>query len=176
MGSSAAWICALLVAAALIGEGNGQPAAAVDCTSQLAPVAPCLDYVQGNGKTPSSDCCKGLSSLVTTSPVCLCQLSEGKLNLSALGVTVDMKRALSLPTVCKIKGADRSRCAAILGTPAAAPQAAGPGPAMVSGSETGSPGAGSGAAATPTGAATMATSSGTLILAAAALLAWKCTS
>lgn len=144
MGSSAAWICALLVAAALIGEGNGQPAAAVDCTSQLAPVAPCLDYVQGNGKTPSSDCCKGLSSLVTTSPVCLCQLSEGKLNLSALGVTVDMKRALSLPTVCKIKGADRSRCAgklsipfsvakleshcvslvlpAILGTPAAAPQ------------------------------------------------------
>ncbi|KAJ7298106.1 hypothetical protein O6H91_Y016700 [Diphasiastrum complanatum] len=83
------------------------PAPQLDCSSEVTLLVPCLGYVQGSDKNPSSDCCKGLTSVVDTSPVCLCQLiNSGAGADSGINSTL----ALQLPSKCNLTNLDPSQC------------------------------------------------------------------
>ncbi|KAJ7571708.1 hypothetical protein O6H91_01G174200 [Diphasiastrum complanatum] len=113
------------------------PPPKVDCNSQLPMLLPCLDYVQGKVQTPSSECCTGLSSMVKTSPSCLCSLLS-----SGVGSSINTTRALEIPSKCKIRGVSASQCAG--GSP---PLSSGPAPAPVAGGA--APGTSEGGSAPP---------------------------
>uniref|UniRef100_A0A7N0V104 Bifunctional inhibitor/plant lipid transfer protein/seed storage helical domain-containing protein n=1 Tax=Kalanchoe fedtschenkoi TaxID=63787 RepID=A0A7N0V104_KALFE len=95
--------------------------AGTDCMTLLFGAADCLSYVQegSNLTVPDKACCPELATLVNTNPICLCQLLNKGDN--SLGIAIDMKRALALPSACKVQTPDPSLCALINGSPAGAP-------------------------------------------------------
>ncbi|XP_073313499.1 non-specific lipid transfer protein GPI-anchored 12-like isoform X1 [Primulina huaijiensis] len=119
-----------------------------DCFAYLLKLSDCLTYVEkgSNLTKPDKGCCKELSDLVATQPICLCELLG---NPDKVGIPVDIKKALTLPSVCKVSTPPVSLCSAI-GVPVAelapsvspSPSAGGPGAAGPStgGEAVGSPG------------------------------------
>ncbi|KAM5563703.1 non-specific lipid transfer protein GPI-anchored 5 [Rosa sericea] len=95
---------ALVLVIMLLGRATAQSS----CTSTLASLAPCLNYVTGNSSTPSSSCCSQLSIVVRSSPQCLCSLLNG--GGSTLGITINQTLALSLPGACNVKTPPVSQC------------------------------------------------------------------
>ncbi|KAF9673733.1 hypothetical protein SADUNF_Sadunf10G0054800 [Salix dunnii] len=79
-----------------------------DCTNVLISMSPCLNYITGNSSTPSSQCCTQLSSVVRSSPQCLCQVLKG--GGSSLGINVNQTQALALPGACKVQTPPISSC------------------------------------------------------------------
>lgn len=92
------------------GGGNaGAPAPSVDCTDALLSLAGCLSYVE-EGSTvakPDESCCSGLKDVVRKEVACLCQAFQGSQNF---GVTLNMTKALQLPSACKVKTPPFSKC------------------------------------------------------------------
>lgn len=95
---------ALVLGSMLLGGAMAQSG----CTTALASLAPCLSYVTGNSSNPSSSCCSQLSSVVQSSPQCLCSLLNG--GGSSLGITINQTLALSLPGACKVQTPPASQC------------------------------------------------------------------
>ncbi|CAI8584608.1 unnamed protein product [Vicia faba] len=83
-------------------------AAQSSCTNVLVSLSPCLNYITGNSSTPSSGCCSNLASVVSSSPLCLCQVLGG--GGSSLGININQTQALALPGACKIKTPPTSQC------------------------------------------------------------------
>ncbi|KAF3457111.1 hypothetical protein FNV43_RR01768 [Rhamnella rubrinervis] len=108
-------------------------AAQSSCTSVLVSLSPCLNYIQGNSSTPSSNCCSQLASVVRSSPQCLCEVLNGG---GSLGIQVNQTQALALPGACNVQTPPLSRCNA--GSPADSP-AGTPGSPNTSGSPSGVP-------------------------------------
>ncbi|XP_073066283.1 non-specific lipid transfer protein GPI-anchored 11-like [Primulina eburnea] len=106
-----------------------------DCFVYLVKLSDCLTFVEtgSNLTTPEKGCCSELADLVATQPICLCQLLG---NPATVGIPVDIKKALTLPSVCKVSTPPVSLCSAI-GVPIAelapsespSPSAGGPGAA-----------------------------------------------
>ncbi|KAJ6324064.1 hypothetical protein OIU76_011379 [Salix suchowensis] len=95
-----------------------------DCTSVLISMSPCLNYITGNSSTPSSQCCTQLSSVVRSSPQCLCQVLKG--GGSSLGINVNQTQAIALPGACNVQTPPISSCnngASPAASPAGAPEA-----------------------------------------------------
>lgn len=78
------------------------------CTSELANLVPCLNYITGNESKPSSSCCTPLASVVQSQPLCLCLLLNG--TFSSSGLTINQTRALGLPGLCSINTPSTSLC------------------------------------------------------------------
>uniref|UniRef100_A0A7N0VJ26 Bifunctional inhibitor/plant lipid transfer protein/seed storage helical domain-containing protein n=1 Tax=Kalanchoe fedtschenkoi TaxID=63787 RepID=A0A7N0VJ26_KALFE len=94
------------------------PDAGTDCMTLLFGAADCLSYVEegSNLTVPEKACCPELATLVNTNPICLCQLlNKG----NSLGIAIDVKKALALPSACKVQTPDPSLCALINGGPPA---------------------------------------------------------
>ncbi|OWM66854.1 non-specific lipid-transfer protein-like protein At2g13820 [Punica granatum] len=92
------------------------------CTPALTSLAPCLGFITGNSSTtPPSSCCSALSTVVQSSPRCLCSVFNG--SLPSLGVPINQTQALQLPGACNIQTPPVSRCNAASGpgAPAASP-------------------------------------------------------
>ncbi|KAJ9182135.1 hypothetical protein P3X46_006161 [Hevea brasiliensis] len=87
------------------------------CTNVLISMSPCLNYITGNSSTPSSQCCTQLSSVVRSSPQCLCEVLNG--GGSSLGININQTQALALPGACNVQTPPTSRCNAT--SPAASP-------------------------------------------------------
>ncbi|OAY27966.1 non-specific lipid transfer protein GPI-anchored 5 [Manihot esculenta] len=87
------------------------------CTNVLISMSPCLNYITGNSSTPSSQCCTQLSSVVRSSPQCLCEVLSG--GGSSLGININQTQALALPGACNVQTPPISRCNA--SPPAASP-------------------------------------------------------
>ncbi|KAF7818342.1 non-specific lipid-transfer protein-like protein [Senna tora] len=85
-----------------------QSAAQSGCTSALTSMSSCLNYITGSSPTPSSTCCSQLSSVVQSSPQCLCSVLNG--GGSSLGITINQTLALSLPGACKIQTPPVTQC------------------------------------------------------------------
>lgn len=79
------------------------------CTSVLIGMAPCLNYVTGSSKTPSSSCCSSLANVVKSQPQCLCTALDGS-TLATLGIRINKNIALGLPQACNVKTPPVSRC------------------------------------------------------------------
>ncbi|RHN80167.1 putative plant lipid transfer protein/Par allergen [Medicago truncatula] len=78
------------------------------CTSTITSLSPCLNYIMGSSSNPSSSCCSQLSSVVQSSPQCLCSLLNG--GGSSFGITINQTLALSLPSACKVQTPPVSQC------------------------------------------------------------------
>ncbi|KAL5068197.1 hypothetical protein RYX36_019084 [Vicia faba] len=85
-----------------------QNAAQSGCTTTLTSLSPCLNYIMGSSSTPSTSCCSQLSSVVQSSPQCLCSLFNG--GASSFGITINQTLALSLPGACKVQTPPVSQC------------------------------------------------------------------
>lgn len=79
-----------------------------ECADQFAGLATCLEYVQGNAKAPTPDCCTGLKQVLRTNKTCLCVVVRDR-NDPKLGLNINASLALALPSACKVS-ANVSRC------------------------------------------------------------------
>lgn len=71
-----------------------------ECADQLSSMATCLQYVQGQAKAPTPDCCTGLKQVLSSSKKCLCVIVKDG-NDPQLGLNINVTLALGLPAVCK---------------------------------------------------------------------------
>ncbi|XP_019163352.1 PREDICTED: non-specific lipid transfer protein GPI-anchored 2-like [Ipomoea nil] len=105
-------------------EGPGAfplaPSSSDDCLNNLLNMSDCLNYVQAgsNLTKPDKGCCPELAGLVDSHPECLCKLLSNPEGI--IGVSIDLNKALKLPSVCKIDTPSASLCSAI-GIPVGAP-------------------------------------------------------
>ncbi|OAY55739.1 non-specific lipid transfer protein GPI-anchored 5 [Manihot esculenta] len=99
------------------------------CTNVLISMSPCLNYITGNTSTPSSQCCTQLSSVVRSSPQCLCEVLKG--GGSSLGININQTQALALPGACNVQTPPISSCNAA--SPAASPEGTTEGPTRTPG-------------------------------------------
>ncbi|KAF7130875.1 hypothetical protein RHSIM_Rhsim10G0056700 [Rhododendron simsii] len=85
------------------------PVPAADCSSIILDMADCLSYVSGDAtvKKPEGNCCSGLKKVLKTHAECLC---EGFKNAAQFGVTLNMTRALDLPSACRVSAPPVSDC------------------------------------------------------------------
>ncbi|KAL1545078.1 non-specific lipid transfer protein GPI-anchored 2-like [Salvia divinorum] len=99
---------AMMVAAA----AAQSPAPALDCFTYLLKLSDCLTFVEegSNLSHPAAGCCPELGNVVDTQPICLCQLLGDP---SQVGISVDVNRALKLPSLCNVTTPPVSLCAAI---------------------------------------------------------------
>ncbi|KAK7393518.1 hypothetical protein VNO78_22076 [Psophocarpus tetragonolobus] len=117
----------LCLVAVLVSTMWTENAAQSGCTSTLTSLSPCLNYIMGTLSTPSTSCCSQLSSVVQSSPQCLCSvLNDGG---SIFGITINQTLALSLPGACKVQTPPVSQCQAGSGPtpPSIAPSGSPPG-------------------------------------------------
>jgi hypothetical protein len=86
----------------------GATAQSSDCTNVLISLLPCLNYIQGNSSTPSSQCCSQLANVVRSSPQCLCEVMNGA--GSSMGIPVNQTQAMALPNACNVQTPPISGC------------------------------------------------------------------
>ncbi|KAL9331796.1 hypothetical protein ACSQ67_001406 [Phaseolus vulgaris] len=98
----------LSLVVALSGATLGQSQSS--CTNVFISLAPCLDYVTGNASTPSSSCCSQLAYVVSSQPLCLCEVVNGGASSIAASFNINQTRALALPTSCNIQTPPLSTC------------------------------------------------------------------
>ncbi|XP_021803879.1 protein YLS3-like, partial [Prunus avium] len=79
-----------------------------ECTQQLAGMATCLPYVEGQAKTPTPDCCSGLKEVLNSNKKCLCVIIKDR-NDPELGLQINVTLALGLPSICHVP-ANISKC------------------------------------------------------------------
>ncbi|KAK2647052.1 hypothetical protein Ddye_022247 [Dipteronia dyeriana] len=89
----------------------GATAQTSSCTNVLISLSPCLNYIQGNSTTPSSQCCSQLATVVRSSPQCLCEVMNG--GGSSLGIDVNQTQAMALPAACNVQTPPISGCNAV---------------------------------------------------------------
>ncbi|KAJ4952439.1 hypothetical protein NE237_029271 [Protea cynaroides] len=96
------------------------PAPAVDCSSLIVNMADCLSFVTNGSKDkkPASTCCSGLKTVLKTDAECLCEAFK---NSAQLGISLNMTKALTLPSACGVSTPPVSKCGVSLGAPGAAP-------------------------------------------------------
>ncbi|XP_008809325.2 non-specific lipid transfer protein GPI-anchored 11-like [Phoenix dactylifera] len=97
------WVLSLLATLALSAAASSSPPpSSVNCDSVVMDMMDCISYVSMGSKQsrPDEECCRGVSSVVNTSPTCLCAALQEAMNM---GVDLDMKRAAALPAACSIK-------------------------------------------------------------------------
>jgi hypothetical protein len=100
---------AVVAAAACVGVGGDMNSDRSECADQLVGLAPCLQYVQGEARTPAPDCCGGLRQVLGKSPKCLCVLVKDKDDPN-LGIKINASLALALPSACGATKANVSHC------------------------------------------------------------------
>ncbi|KAB2021275.1 hypothetical protein ERO13_D07G119500v2 [Gossypium hirsutum] len=109
-------------AAVGLGLGPSAEAPTADCFTNLLNLSDCLTFVEAgsNLTKPVKACCPELAGLVESSPQCLCNLL-GKNATAVVGMDIDMKRALNLPTVCNVSTPPVTLCSVINRAPVAGP-------------------------------------------------------
>ncbi|KAL3531322.1 hypothetical protein ACH5RR_010644 [Cinchona calisaya] len=118
-------ICLVVAVVVAIMQWTGALAQS-GCTSELASLYPCLNYVTGNSSSPSPTCCTQLAGVVKSQPRCLCSLLNG--GASSVGINVNQTLALALPGACQVQTPPSSQCNAG-NAPTSSPAPAGSPPA-----------------------------------------------
>eukprot|EP01018_Ginkgo_biloba_P003698 Gb_24349 [translate_table: standard] len=92
-----------------------------ECQKQLQSLTSCFDFVQGQSKKPSQECCSNLKEVRASKPKCLCVLIKDSSNPS-LGFSINQTLALEMPSICKVD-AKSSDCPALLNLSPNSPEA-----------------------------------------------------
>ncbi|MED6159335.1 hypothetical protein PIB30_117504 [Stylosanthes scabra] len=111
--SSLSLVVMVLVVGATMWNQEAKAQSSTSCTSALTSMSPCLNYIMGSSSTPSSSCCSQLSSVVKSSPQCLCSVLNG--GGSNFGISINQTLALSLPGACKVQTPPASQCKGVNG-------------------------------------------------------------
>ncbi|GJN38572.1 hypothetical protein PR202_gb27627 [Eleusine coracana subsp. coracana] len=75
----------------------------VVCSDLLDELSPCLGFVQGDDEIPSSECCAGVSSLVTAANTVAERQATCECLKSAYGqINADLSTAQALPADCGV--------------------------------------------------------------------------
>ncbi|KAH9697979.1 non-specific lipid-transfer protein-like protein [Citrus sinensis] len=95
------------------------PAASVDCSTLVLNMADCLSFVQAGSTVtkPQGSCCSGLKTVLKADAECLCEAFRSS---ASLGVTLNVTKAQTLPSLCKVSAPSATNCALSL-SPAGAP-------------------------------------------------------
>ncbi|KAL8540613.1 hypothetical protein ACS0TY_002024 [Phlomoides rotata] len=104
------------------------PAPAVDCSSLVLNMADCLSFVMAGSTTkkPEGTCCSGLKTVLKSDAECLCEAFR---NSAQLGVTLNVTKAITLPSACHVSAPSVSNCGLSVDTgaaPAVSPSAESP--------------------------------------------------
>lgn len=85
------------------------PAPAVDCSMVVMNMVDCLSFVTSGSTVgkPEGSCCSGLKSVLKTNAECLCEAFK---NSAQFGVSLNVTKAMTLPTVCKISAPSVTNC------------------------------------------------------------------
>ncbi|KAJ4724573.1 Non-specific lipid-transfer protein-like protein [Melia azedarach] len=92
-----------------------------DCLTKVLNMSDCLSYVTvgSNVTVPDKPCCPELAGLVDSNPICLCDLlGKG----SSYGLSIDLNRALKLPSICGVSTPPVDLCS-VVGVPVGGPTA-----------------------------------------------------
>ncbi|XP_045815181.1 non-specific lipid transfer protein GPI-anchored 11-like [Trifolium pratense] len=100
-------------------SSHNAPSPSVDCNSLVINMATCLSFVSNDStiSKPDEGCCDGLKTVLKTAPSCLCEAFK---NSASFGVVLNVTKALTLPSVCKVTAPPLSNCG-LSDVPAAAP-------------------------------------------------------
>ncbi|WJX26308.1 hypothetical protein P8452_15247 [Trifolium repens] len=100
-------------------SSHNAPSPSVDCTSLVSSLVDCLSFVTNDStiSKPAGTCCSGLKTVLKTAPSCLCEAFKSS---SQFGVVLNVTKALTLPSVCKVTAPSLSNCG-LSDAPAAAP-------------------------------------------------------
>ncbi|XP_011005220.1 PREDICTED: non-specific lipid-transfer protein-like protein At5g64080, partial [Populus euphratica] len=102
----------------------------VGCSNLLLSMAGCLSFVSNDSTAtkPEGKCCAGLKTVLSTKAECLCEAFKSSVQY---GIVLNVTKALSLPSVCKIHAPPASNCGlSISPSGAPAPGGSAPGPAV----------------------------------------------
>ncbi|KAA8536478.1 hypothetical protein F0562_028956 [Nyssa sinensis] len=109
------------------------PSPSVDCSSLIVELSGCLSFVSANSNTtkPEGTCCSGLKKVLKADAECLCEAFK----ISAQsGVTLNITKAVTLPSACHVSAPSLSNCGLNLAGPAPAISPLGaPSPSLVPG-------------------------------------------
>ncbi|KAK1359275.1 non-specific lipid-transfer protein-like protein [Heracleum sosnowskyi] len=97
------------------------PAPAVDCSTVVMNMVDCLSFVTSGSTVvkPEGSCCSGLKSVLKTNAECLCEAFK---NSAQFGVSLNVTKAMTLPTICKISAPSVTNCGISVGqAPALSP-------------------------------------------------------
>lgn len=88
---------------------HAAPPPAPDCSTVILNLVDCLSYVTSGSTVskPEGTCCSGLKTVLKTNPDCLCEAFK---NSAQLGVTLNVTKALDLPSACRVSGPSISNC------------------------------------------------------------------
>jgi len=70
------------------------------CAESLTGVATCLPYLGGEAKSPTEDCCSGLTQAMTSNKKCICVILKDR-DDPDLGLKINITIAVGLPSLCK---------------------------------------------------------------------------
>ncbi|KAK9286376.1 hypothetical protein L1049_014771 [Liquidambar formosana] len=88
---------------------HSAPAPSVDCSTMVLNMADCLSFVT-NGSTvtkPEGTCCSGLKTVLKADPECLCEAFKSS---AQFGVVLNITKAVTLPSACRISAPSISNC------------------------------------------------------------------
>uniref|UniRef100_A0A2P2KPL4 Lipid binding protein n=1 Tax=Rhizophora mucronata TaxID=61149 RepID=A0A2P2KPL4_RHIMU len=107
-----------------VGPSAPVPAASNDCMTALFNMSDCLTYVENVSTltVPDKKCCPELAGLIESKPICLCQMLANSSMTESFGITIDVTRALKLPSACRLKTPPLTLCS-LAGYPVPGPTA-----------------------------------------------------
>ncbi|KAG7558362.1 Bifunctional inhibitor/plant lipid transfer protein/seed storage helical domain [Arabidopsis thaliana x Arabidopsis arenosa] len=108
---------ALVIATVLYG---GATTVQAGCSDTLTSLSPCLNYLNGGSTSPSSNCCSQFSTVVQSSPECLCYVVNSN-ESSFSGFKFNRTLALNLPTACNVQTPSPSQCNTSRNVPTTSP-------------------------------------------------------
>uniref|UniRef100_A0A0R0D311 Bifunctional inhibitor/plant lipid transfer protein/seed storage helical domain-containing protein n=1 Tax=Glycine max TaxID=3847 RepID=A0A0R0D311_SOYBN len=91
------------------------------CAESLTGVTTCLPYLGGDTKSPTADCCSGLTQAMKTNKKCVCVILKDR-DDPDLGLKINMTIAAGLPSLCKTPD-NFSQCSALLHLDPKSPEA-----------------------------------------------------
>ncbi|CAI0553320.1 unnamed protein product [Linum tenue] len=121
------FLLSLLISASVANAAHHKaaaaPAPAADCSTVVMSLSDCLTFVENGSTTtkPEGACCSGLDTVLKTNADCLCQAFKSS---AQMGIPLNVTKALTLPSACKLKTPPMSSCQLSM-APAGAPVAVG---------------------------------------------------
>ncbi|CAA7056130.1 unnamed protein product [Microthlaspi erraticum] len=96
----------LIVATVLFGGATTDQSG---CSDTLTSLSPCLAYLNGGSSSPTSYCCSRFSTVVQSSPECLCSVVNSNVS-SFSGFSFNRTLAFNLPTACNVQTPSPTQC------------------------------------------------------------------
>ena len=102
-------LCTFSISCCSQSPASAPAPSSVDCTNLILSMADCLSFVSNDSTTakPEGKCCAGLKTVLSTKAECLCEAFKSS---ARFDIVLNVTKALSLPSVCKIHAPPASNC------------------------------------------------------------------